>query len=258
MAYFPFVPPQAELSADLELRFEQRGRYREDSFGLATRFPFAFLTKTRHVSLPREVLVYPRIEPTEQIAEILPRVRGEWESFVRGRGADLYRIREYMHEDSARHVDWKATAKSGSLKVREFAREDERKVCIAFDNPEPGLVSERAYERAVDLTASLAWHFSTQEAEVSYVVPGRARTRDLHEFLAWLAVIEPGMRGPETKAGASAVSSGDALREMGLGTTDDYNIVITARARAAIPAGLSNSSCFVPVGDDPVPQGRAP
>ena len=80
----------------------------------------------------------------KRLLEILPLVRGEWESFVRGRGSDLYRIREYMPEDSARHVDWKATAKSGSLKVREFAREDERKVCIAFDNPEPGLISERS------------------------------------------------------------------------------------------------------------------
>ena len=42
-------------------------------------------------------------------------MRGEWESFVRGRGSDLYLIREYLPEDSARHVDWKATAKSGSL-----------------------------------------------------------------------------------------------------------------------------------------------
>ena len=61
-----------------------------------------------------------------------------------------------MPEDSARHVDWKATAKSGSLKVREFAREDERKLCIAFDNPGAGLISEAAYEKAVGLTASLA------------------------------------------------------------------------------------------------------
>ena len=67
MAYFPFVPPQSELSADLELKFDQRGCYREDSFGLATRFPFAFFTKTRHVALPREVLVYPRIEPTDEV-----------------------------------------------------------------------------------------------------------------------------------------------------------------------------------------------
>jgi uncharacterized protein (DUF58 family) len=244
MAYFPFIPPRTEVSADLELRFDQRGRYREDSFGLATRFPFAFLTKTRHVSLPREVLVYPRIEPAEAIAEILPRVRGEWESFVRGRGSDLYRIREYMPEDSARHVDWKATAKSGSLKVREFAREDERKLCVAFDNPEPGLITERAYEKAVDLAASLAWHFSTQEAEVSYAVPGRAHTRDLHEFLAWLAVIEPGMMGPD------AVSSGSVLG-MNLGRTDDYNIVITARSRGSLPASIGNSSYFVHVGDEP-------
>jgi uncharacterized protein (DUF58 family) len=229
------------LSADLQLRFEQRGRYREDSFGLATRFPFAFLTKTRHVALPREVLVYPRIEPTEQFFEILPRVRGEWESFVRGRGSDLYRIREYMPEDSARHVDWKATAKSGSLKVREFAREDERKLCIAFDNPELGLISERAYEKAVDLTASLAWHFSEQDAEVSFAAPGHPRTRDLHEFLAWLAVIEPG------------ASPGDPLRDMNLGNTNDYNIVVTARSRESLPAALSNSSYFVCIGNEAAP-----
>ncbi len=240
MAYFPFLPPKAELSADLELRFDQRGRYREDSFGLATRFPFAFLTKTRHVSLPREVLVYPRIEPTDQVFEILPLVRGEWESFVQGLGSDLYRIREYLPEDSARHVDWKATAKSGSLKVREFAREDEHKLCIVFDNPEPGVISERGYEKAVDLTASLAWHFSEQNVEVSFAVPGRPRTKDLHEFLAQLAVIEPGTSA--VQKGATAV---DPLCEMNLGNSDEYNIVITSRPRGSLPVSLWNCSYFV-------------
>ena len=243
MAYFPFLPPKAELSADMELRFDQRGRYSEDSFGLATRFPFAFLTKTRHVSLPREVVVYPRIEPTDQVFEILPLVRGEWESFVQGRGSELYRIREYLPEDSARHVDWKATAKSGSLKVREFAREDEHKLCIVFDNPEPGLISERAYERAVDLTASLAWHFSEQNVEISFAVPGRPRTKDLHEFLAQLAVIEP---GSVVQKGSSA---GDPLQEMNLGNSDEYNIVITSRARGSLPASLWDCSYFVFAGD---------
>jgi uncharacterized protein (DUF58 family) len=250
MAYFPYVPPKAELSADLELRFDRRGRYREDSFGLATRFPFAFLTKTRHVSLLREVLVYPRVEPTDEFFEILPLVRGEWESFVRGRGSDLHRIREYMPEDSARHVDWKATAKSGSLKVREFAREDERKLCIVFDNPEPGLVGERAYEKAVELAASLAWHFAEQDAEVSFAVAGRPRTRDLHQFLAWLAVIEPGTDDPAQAGPGKAVSAGDALLDMKLGAADDYNIVITARPRGTLPTALWNSCYFVFVGDE--------
>ena len=245
MAYFPYVPQKGEATADLELKFDHRGRYREDGFGLATRFPFAFFTKTRHVSLQREILVYPRIEPADEVFEILPLVRGEWESFVRGRGSDLYRIREYMPEDSARHVDWKSTAKSGSLKVREFAREDERKLCIAFDNPEAGLISEAAYEKAVDLAASLAWHFSTQEAEVTFVIPGRPRTSDLHEFLAWLAVVQPDTGNPND---ARAAHQDDALRQLGQGGMDEYNIVITARARGTVPTALWNSSYFVFVG----------
>ena len=223
MAYFPFLPPQAEPAADLELRFDQRGRYREDSFGLATRFPFAFLTKTRHVTLPREMLVYPRIEPTQQFFEILPLVRGEWESFVRGRGADLYLIREYMPEDSARHVDWKATAKSGSLKVREFAREDERKLCIVFDNPEPALISEAAYER---------------------VLPAPLPPSS--------PVIEPGASGAENgpeKNDDKNAPPADALREISLRNSDDYNIVVTARPRGGLPANLWTTSYFVFVGE---------
>src|SRR5207302_9050980 len=173
MAYFPFLAPRGGASADLELKFDHRGCYREDSFGLATRFPFAFLTKTRHVSLAREILVYPRIEPTDEAFEILPLVRGEWESFVRGRGSDLYRIREYMPEDSARHVDWKATATSGSLKVREFSREDDRKLRIVFDNPSSGVVPEPAYDNAVRLPGSLAWHRARQNATLSFAAAGQ-------------------------------------------------------------------------------------
>ncbi len=246
MAYFPFVPAQTEAAADLELKFDRRGGYQEDSFGLATRFPFALFTKTRHVTLKRDILVYPRIETTDEVFQILPLVRGEWESFVRGRGSDLYRIREYMPEDSARHVDWKATAKSGSLKVREFAREDERKLCIVFDNPEAGLLSEQQYEKAVESAASLAWHFSNEAAEVSYIIPGRARSRDLHQFLAWLALVEPA--GPtKQNAAREDKSSGNIFSAMN-GSADDYNIVVTARSRGTIPTTLWNSSYFVFVG----------
>jgi len=249
MIYFPYLPPGADVTADLELCFDRRGRYQESSFGVATRFPFAFLTKTRDVPLEREILVYPPIDPPDELFEILPLVRGEWESFVQGRGSDLYRIREYMPEDSARHVDWKATAKSGSLKVREFSREDERKLCIVFDNPAAGLISGPAYEQAVSLAASLAWHFSSQDAEVSFVVPGRGRLTDLHEFLAQLAVIDP-QKYPPAAADPQAASRldlqrADVLGQIDLGTTGEYNIVLTARPRGTLPTALWNCSYFV-------------
>jgi uncharacterized protein (DUF58 family) len=254
MVYFPYLPPKAELPADLQLRFDRRGRYCESSFGVATRFPFAFLTKTRDVAMAREILVYPAVEPPDELFEILPLVRGEWESFVRGRGSDLYRIREYMPEDSARHVDWKATAKSGSLKVREFSREDERKLCIVFDNPAAGVISGQGYERAVDLAASLAWHFSSQDAEVSFLVPGHGRGVDVHEFLARLAVIEPQKdprAEPAPQAGVlGAVLQEDVLQKIDPGSTGEYNIVLTARPRGSLPTALWNCSYFVFIGDE--------
>jgi uncharacterized protein (DUF58 family) len=264
MIYFPYLPPKADLTADLELRFERRGRYRESSFGVATRFPFAFLTKTRNVALEREILVYPAVEPPDELFEILPLVRGEWESFVRGRGSDLYRIREYMPEDSARHVDWKATAKSGSLKVREFSREDERKLCIVFDNPVAGVISGQAYERAVNLAASLAWHFSEQDAEVSFLVPGYGRSADLYEFLARLAVVEPKKEPQKHLQAGQAPQPGmlpdfqpeDVLRQIDPGSSGEYNIVLTARPRGSLPTALWSCSYVVFLGSElaPAPQ----
>jgi uncharacterized protein (DUF58 family) len=257
MIYFPYLPPGADLTADVELRFERRGRYCESSFGVATRFPFAFLTKTRDVPLQREILVYPAVEPPDELFEILPLVRGEWESFVRGRGSDLHRIREYTHEDSARHVDWKATAKSGSLKVREFSREDERKLCIVFDNPAAGLISSQAYERAVNLAASLAWHFSSQDAEVSFVVSGHGRGTEVHEFLARLAVIEAHADIHLQKAAQAGIPQDfsslrptqDALQEINASGSGEYNIVLTARPRGSLPTPLWNSSYFIFIGE---------
>jgi uncharacterized protein (DUF58 family) len=249
MVYFPFLPSKSEIAADLELRFDRRGRFCESGFGVATRFPFSFLTKTRDVVLQREILVYPAIEPPDEISEILPLVRGEWESFERGRGSDLYRIREYVPEDSARHVDWKATAKSGALKVREFTREDERKLCIIFDNPSQGTLPEANYEQAVNLAASLAWHFASEASEISFALPGSNCT-DLHEFLGQLALIEP-QNNLQSQAGSRSHNGfRDMLAEIERSPNSEYKIVLTARTRGSIPTALWNSSYFIFLGGD--------
>jgi uncharacterized protein (DUF58 family) len=234
-AYFPYVAPQTELSADLELRFQRRGRYSENSFGLATRFPFAFLTKTRRVPLTRTVLVYPAVEPTDEFLDVLPMITGEVESFVRGRGYDLYRIREYMPEDSARHVDWKATAKSGSLKVREFSREDERKLRLVFDNPGPGVLPAADYENAISLAASLAWHFANEDADLSFAAQGYRGEADIYKVLTYLALLEP-------QPGNSVIDT--------LPVTADYNIVLTCRPRGSVPTALWNRSYMIFLGED--------
>ncbi len=233
--YFPFLAAGQELRADLEMCFPSRGRFHDNDFGLATRFPFAFLLKTRRIALPREVIVFPSVEPPADFLKVLPMVTGEFETFVRGRGYDLYRIREYMPEDSARHVDWKATARTGSLKVREFSREDERKLRIVFDNPMPGTLGAAAYERAVHLAASLAWHFYHEDAEISFVASGFEPASDVFSFLRYLALIEA----------QEATSVIDRLRP-----SDDYNVIVTARDRSQLPPILMARSYLVPLNSE--------
>jgi uncharacterized protein (DUF58 family) len=232
-AYFPYIPAGGELKADLSLCFPRRGVYQQATFGLATRFPFAFLVKTRRLPLAREIVVYPTVEPADEFFEALPLITGEFASFTRGRGSDLYRIREYAPEDSARHVDWKATAKSGSLKVREFSREDERKLRIVFDNPDAGVLPERSYEEAVALAASLSWHFAGEDTEMSFVAPGYDGAPDLYRFLAYLAAVNP-------QSSPSVVES--------LQPSDDYNIIFTTQPRGSIPTALWACSYFVFLG----------
>jgi len=225
--YFPYLPGGHRQSAELNLRFPRRGLYAQRGIGVSTRFPFSFLSKTRTIALNREVLVFPSVEATDEMLEVLPMISGELETNQRGRGSDLYRIRDYEPEDSARHVDWKATAKSGELKVREYTREDERRVCIVFDNPAEGVLDPAHYELAINLAASIAWHFFQENTDLSFAAPALAGSPDVYGFLEYLA-----MAAPQT--GADFLTT---LVESG-----QYYIVITARPRGEIPSALWQSS----------------
>lgn len=225
--YFTFVPPRTAAEAQVELIFRRRGRYSQEEFKLATRFPFSFLIKSRKIRLAREVVVYPALLESDDFLDVLPMVTGEFASYMRGRGTELYLIREHTPEDPVRFVDWKASAKTGALKVREFTREDERRLRIVFDNPAPEAVSSPAYEHAVSMAASLAGHFTGENVELSYTAPGYRGGADLHDFWNYLALVQPAR-------GESVLDS--------LPVSDDYNIVITARPPGSIPTALWSSS----------------
>jgi uncharacterized protein (DUF58 family) len=227
--YFPYIGPRGSAGAELALFFERRGRYVQNAFGLSTRFPFSFLIKTRKVVLNRELIVYPEIEQTEEFYEMLPLITGEFENHIRGRGHDLYRIRDYQPDDSARHVDWKLSAKTGVLKIREFAREDEHRLRIVFDNASPGLASAERYERGVSLGASLAYYLAEQSASLTFAAQGLFEPT-LWGFLHHLALVEP-------------ADDPSILDSLSLGA--DFNLVLTWRPRGTIVTSVWQSSYVV-------------
>jgi uncharacterized protein (DUF58 family) len=240
------------------LLFARRGLYRQDAFGIRTKFPFGFLEKTRRVENRLELLVYPPIEPTEEFFEILPLLSGEMASFFRGRGVELHSIHEYQYTDSARQVDWKATAKTGGLKVREFTREDERRVMLVFDPCLPvahgsgsqtapsaptdaarDTVDAERFERAVALAACIAWHFYEVDAVLQFrtnriATPVARAGEIIYQALRKLALI-----APENSAEAGAFL--DALAA----ESEVFKIILTSRARGSIPTALWSSSYFI-------------
>jgi uncharacterized protein (DUF58 family) len=237
--YFPYLPRQQRAQQGVELLFSHRGIYRQDTLGLQTRFPFGFLEKTRQVESSMEAVVYPSVAPSEEFYEILPLVSGELESLVRGRGHDLYSIRDYQTSDSARHVDWKATARTGALQVREFAREDERRVLLVLDPAIPSdgksrEARETAFEKGVALCASLAWHFHEINSVLAFRSAG-VETRMapageiIYDILHYLAAAKP--------ADSDRSLLGD-LAEM----PQTFKIILTAQPRGSIPTSLWSTS----------------
>lgn len=244
--YFPYIPHQSSARQSVELLFPRRGVYRQNAFGIRTKFPFGFLEKTRRVDSPMELVVYPHIEPTDEFYEILPLLSGEIESMHRGRGHDLHSIRDYLPTDSARFVDWKASAKSGALKIREFAREDERRLILALD-PALGAASSEEemeeqneqFERAVSLAACIAWHFFEARAAMQFCTPRMSTPMTtaadiIYDMLRELAYIEP----DRERSGAAFLESLVPLHE-------SFKIVLTSQPQGSIPTSLWSSSYFI-------------
>src|SRR5438046_9089088 len=95
-------------------------------------------------------------------------LRGSDARFERGLGHDLYMIRDYLPSDSARHVHWKASAKTSMLKTREYSAEESRRVVLVFDRfGHPHEVDK--FEQLVSYTASLAYHVTHAGIELSLV-----------------------------------------------------------------------------------------
>jgi len=191
--YFAAISPGATIEETVEVSFAGRGRHREDDFQFSSRFPFGFTDRRVPVKLGREILVYPCIDPQPGFEELLTSLAGEMEARTRGRGHDFYRIRPYIHFESARHVDWKATAHTGEPQVREFAREEDPQVEIYLDLDVPA-GQEAWFERAVDVCAFLAWRvshlearlrFRTQEFDLSLPTEG-----EVYTILKYLALVQ--------------------------------------------------------------------
>jgi uncharacterized protein (DUF58 family) len=243
--FFPYLPRQQNMKQSVPVTFLKRGLHVQDTFKIVTRFPFGFLQKARRIALKSEALVYPSVESTSELSEIFPGIDGSIESYHKGRGQDLHALREYVPTDSASHVHWKASARAGSLMVREFAREDDFRVLLVLD-PHPGeliansnTVSSERFERAVTTCAGIAWHFYERNALLQFRSAGIETSlapaeENIFATLRHLAVAQP-----------QPAEAQDALLQDLAASPDLFKVIVTSRPRGTIPNELWHSSYVI-------------
>ncbi len=247
--YFPYLPKQDRVQQTIPVTFPRRGVYRQEAFRIATRFPFGFLRKARQLNLKTEALVYPSVEPSPEYLEILTGLQGALESVTKGRGQDLYALRGYVPTDSARHVHWKASARSGSLMVREFTREDDCRILLVLDphlsekefsKLKQGVTAtNERFERTVTICASLAWHFYENNSLLEYrsasvETPLAPADELIFTILEHLAIAQPLPPDPDQKFMADLAASPDL-----------FKIIVTSQPHGSVPASVWSSSYVV-------------
>jgi len=237
LAYFSYVPHRAAAEQRVEQLFPARGHVLIDGFELSTRFPFGFFRRRRRLRARNvDIVVYPKPEVISDELHLLPMYAGRLPAMRRGAGHDLFSMRDYQPQDDLRHIDWKATARSRRLTVREFTSEDERRITIVLDTNLPqearGDLTER-FERGVVQAASLIKHFIDERAEVRLVLGGDvgpfgSGTEQLYRCLRRLALVTPSDAGPANVTW----NTGE----------HDYAILLTAASPGSIPANVWRTS----------------
>lgn len=251
LAYFTYIPHRAAAEQRVEQVFSKRGHVFIDGFELSTRFPFGFVRRRRRLGARNvDILVYPKPEPIGDELHLLPMNVGRMASARRGAGHDLFALRDYQPQDDLRHIDWKATARSRRLTVREFTSEDERRITIVLDTrPVPDSQDESfsaRFERGVVKAASHLKHFIDEQAEVRLILgdePGAygSGLEHLYRNLRRLAIVGPAN-------GAARAATGSVSEEQAFDDADsghDYAIFLTPAAPGSIPAKIWRSSYVV-------------
>jgi uncharacterized protein (DUF58 family) len=248
LAYFSYVPHHASAEQRVEQLFPKRGHVLIDGFELSTRFPFGFFRRRRRLRARNvDIIVYPKPEVISDKLHLLPMYAGRIPSLRRGAGHDLFSMRDYQPQDDLRHIDWKATARSRRLTVREFTSEDERRITIVLDTRLPGEPNDELrlrFERGVVQTASLLKHFVDERAEIRLVLgdevgPFGSGTEQLYRCLRRLALVTPVEGAQPEDFEMDTTMKASVTRDA---VEHDYAILLTAAAPGSIPASIWRTS----------------
>jgi uncharacterized protein (DUF58 family) len=211
--YLPRLEAGGERLVTWQAGAPARGRRRFPAFRIVTRFPFGLFVKGRQLVPDAEMLVYPAVTPIADGRRRQVEGAGSSAARRRGRGHDLYNLRDYRPGDDPRLIHWRSSAKSGALIVREREADSARDTRLVLRGT--GERDPARLERGLSEAASLAAHLLRAGGAVELVgrgvrVPPGSGPAQRTRILTALALWDPRAAG----AAPPLQSAGGRQREI--------------------------------------------
>jgi uncharacterized protein (DUF58 family)/transglutaminase-like putative cysteine protease len=143
-----------------------RGLNRLEGLFLESSFPFGLIRHSRDIG-PAQALAYPALREIRAASEISQDIEVTGRTVMRrGRGDELYGVREKDPSDDARMINWKLTARAGRPLVNEYAGAEGSKITVKVD----GARGPNAEARIAEAASAVRYHVDGG-AEVRLITP---------------------------------------------------------------------------------------
>jgi uncharacterized protein (DUF58 family) len=161
-----------KITREISVKCKKRGKYQVSDADITS----YSLLYGRHYSQSFEtsaqIYVYPKNTDVSDVMTICERMLGNLQCAKR-LYEDLFSfrtIRDYTTDDPMKNVNWKASAKTGSLMVNTFDSVQSQKAMVFLDIEDSGIMKyEDLVEESISIAATVIRKLSRQSTEVGFV-----------------------------------------------------------------------------------------
>ena len=165
-----------KITREIPVKCTKRGRYLASDADITTHTLLYRKHYSKAVGTAAEIYVYPRMTDVSEIMTVCERMLGTLQCAKR-----LYEdpfafrtIRGYTTDDPMKTINWKASARTGSLMVNTFDSAQSQKAMIFLDVADTGILKyEDLVEESIAIAATVMRRLVRQNIEVEFAFNGK-------------------------------------------------------------------------------------